>query len=137
MLVYNPASHPAMKYLTLLLFAVCLLPTLATAAPARKKVSQKAPTLLSPRSNGVYSLHEAAATGNIAVLQQRLSESNTNPNQQDEWGNTALHIAAAAGRKEIIKKLLQAGASTSILNKENKTAAQCAAATVRTLFRRP
>lgn len=125
-----------MKHL-IIICAVALLPTLATAAPTRKKAPRQETTQLVPRSNGVYSLHEAAATGNIAVLQQRLSESNTNPNQQDEWGNTALHIAAAAGRKEIIKKLLQAGASTSILNKENKTAAQCAAATVRTLFRRP
>lgn len=125
-----------MKHL-IIICAVALLPALATAAPTRKKAQRQETTQLVPRSNGVYSLHEAAATGNIAVLQQRLSESNTNPNQQDEWGNTALHIAAAAGRKEIIKKLLQAGASTSILNKENKTAAQCAAATVRTLFRRP
>ena len=128
--------RPVMKHLILIL-AVILLPSLATAAPSRKKAPRQETSLFAPRSNGVYSLHEAAATGNVAVLRQRLSESNTNLDQQDEQGNTALHIAAAAGQKEIIRMLLQAGASSSILNKENKTAPQCADAKVRTLFRRP
>lgn len=125
-----------MKHL-IIICAVALLPALATAAPTRKKAPRQETTQLVPRSNGFYSLHEAAATGNVAVLRQRLSGNNAQPDQQDEWGNTALHIAAAAGEKEIIKLLLKAGASTNIQNKENKTAAQCATAAVRTMFRQP
>ncbi len=86
------------------------------------------------RSNNIYSLHEAAATGNEDILKKRLSEPSININQQDEFGNTPLHVAADAGNKNIVKLLLKAGASKNVLNKENKTAEQCAAASVRAMF---
>lgn len=73
------------------------------------------------RSNGVYSVLEAAAAGNAEVLQTRIKEG-CNVNQVDEMGNTALHLAAQAGSAKCIKLLLKAGADPMMQDKAGKTA---------------
>lgn len=122
-----------MKYLSLIIM-ICLLGSAAHAAPSKKKGARQGISMFMKRSNNIYSLHEAAATGNEDILKKRLSEPSININQQDEFGNTPLHVAADAGNKNIVKLLLKAGASKNVLNKENKTAEQCAAASVRAMF---
>ncbi len=61
------------------------------------------------RSNGVYSLQEAASAGDVAVLQARLDEGE-NPNRVDEAGNSPLHLAACGGSLRALNLLLEAGA---------------------------
>lgn len=61
------------------------------------------------RSNGVYSLFEAAAANAPAVITARLSEGAV-VNLPDEQGNTALHIAARAGHNDCVQLLLSGGA---------------------------
>lgn len=48
------------------------------------------------------------------------------PNLRDQWNNTALHIAAGVGSPEVIKALLEKGASTKILNNSGETPLQIA-----------
>lgn len=131
--------------ISVICLVACLLTSLSLAAPPKKKKQIENPRALPEvayRSNAVFSLHEAAATGNIQVLRERLAEArqsgqsntysnpheqrsvpapNININQQDEFGNTALHIATKANQKEVIRLLLSAGASKSIKNNEGKT----------------
>lgn len=123
----------------------CLLTSLALAAPPKKKKQIENPRALPEvayRSNAVFSLHEAVEAGNIQVLKERLADArksgsrnaHSNPhaqrsaptpdvdiNQKDEFGNTALHIATKANQREIIKLLLQAGASRNIKNNEGNS----------------
>lgn len=73
------------------------------------------------RSNGVYSVLEASAAGNEGVLQARIREG-CNVNQVDEEGNTALHLAAQAGKVNCIKLLLHAGADPMMQGPGGKTA---------------
>jgi uncharacterized protein len=50
-----------------------------------------------------------------------LIEKGTNINAEDEGGNTALHFAAANGKKDIAKFLLENGAKSDVTNsKEQK-----------------
>jgi hypothetical protein len=101
-----------MKYLSFIL-AMGLLSGITAAAPAKKKAPKAEASVLMQRSNGIYSLHEAAAAGNAKVLTKRLAEPSHNINQKDESGNTPLHIAKKAKRQNIVKLLLQAGADAS------------------------
>ena len=137
-------NSPLMR-ISVICLTACLLSGLSLAAPPKKKKQIDNPRALPEvayRSNAVFSLHEAAATGNIQVLKERLAEARqsgqrnaySNPhaqrsaptphidiNQKDEFGNTALHIATKANQQEVIKLLLQAGASRSIKNNEGQT----------------
>lgn len=61
------------------------------------------------RSNGVYSIFEAALAKDAATLEARLREGDA-PNARNELGDTPLHIAAAAGAGDIATLLLEAGA---------------------------
>lgn len=77
------------------------------------------------RSNGVYSLHEAAQAGDTKVLQARLSEG-ADVNARNEQGCTPLHLAAKAGHAELVKLLLEAGADKTLQDNSGKTAADYA-----------
>ena len=101
-----------MKYLPLIL-AAGMLTSITTAAPARKKSNKAETSVCIPRSNGIFSLHEAAATGNEEILRKRLSEPQHKIDQLDEFGNTPLSIATAAKNQKLVSLLKEAGATTS------------------------
>lgn len=73
------------------------------------------------RSNAVYSVLEAAETGNSEVLAARIKEGR-DVNQKDENGNTALHQAARCGSAKCVKLLLEAGADATVTDADGKTA---------------
>lgn len=75
------------------------------------------------RSNAVYSVLEAAETGNDEVLAARIKEGR-DVNQKDENGNTALHLAARRGSAKCVKLLLKAGADATVTDADGKTADQ-------------
>ena len=54
---------------------------------------------------------------------------------QDEYRNTALHLACEEGHVEIIKALLEAGADRSTVNKEEKTPFQLAKPEIQRIIR--
>lgn len=93
----------------------------AVAHPCEAASQDEALPDLVYRSNGVYSVLEAAAAGNEGVLQARIREG-CNVNQVDEEGNTALHLAARAGKVNCIKLLLKAGADPMMQGPGGKTA---------------
>lgn len=92
----------------------------AAAAPAYEKLLP-----WFERSNGVYSLFEAARAGDVAVLKARLEEKDA-PNAINELGDSPLHLAAAEGRVEIVELLLQAGADALQKNRAGKIASELA-----------
>lgn len=61
------------------------------------------------RSNGVYSVFEAALAGDLDVLKQRLAEG-APVNGKNSLGDTPLHLAAEAGHAALVRRLLSAGA---------------------------
>lgn len=113
-----------MKRISLFMTAL-LLCGITQAAPGKnKKESQASPLpALVYRSNGVYSVIEAAAAGNSTVLKARLAEG-CDVNVADEHGNTALHHAVLADSTNCVKILTQAGADTLSSNAQGKTPAQ-------------
>lgn len=90
------------------------------------------------RSNGIYSLHEAARAGCVEAVHARLTKPAVRHNQYgwvvkgddkvdraavnavNEEGNTPLHLAAAAAHREIIQMLIEAGANKNARNKDGK-----------------
>ncbi len=86
-------------------------------APVRTAAALPA---LSHRSNGVYSLLEAAAAGDVDALQARLAEGE-NPTQVDEEGNSALHFAAKGASPRALELLLAAGADAAVRDAQGRT----------------
>lgn len=64
------------------------------------------------RSNGVYSVHEAAAAGDMYALKGATND-RTTINMPDELGRTALDIAAERGFADGVRHLLAEGAMPS------------------------
>lgn len=64
------------------------------------------------RSNGVFSPHEAAATGDMNLLREAQVEKHT-VNMPDELGKTPLDIAAENGHASAVAHLLSVGASAT------------------------
>ena len=60
-------------------------------------------------------LHDAARTGNIVELKKLINE-NYYLNVQDIYGDAPLHVAVRAGYYEVVKILIDAGASINIRN---------------------
>ncbi len=75
------------------------------------------------RSNGVYSLAEAASAGDVAVLQARLAEG-ADPNQVDERGDSVLHLAARGHSLRALELLLAAGADPTARDAQGRLPAQ-------------
>ena len=93
------------------------------------------------RSNGIFSLHEAARAGHTETVQARLSGPIVKHNQYgwivetkestddrsalinapNEDGDTPLHLAVASGHQHIADMLLKAGADQNAKNKAGKT----------------
>lgn len=71
------------------------------------------------RSNAVYSLHEAAAVGDLAVAKARLAEG-ADTEMKDELGRTPLYIAAQNDRQEFVALLLECGADLSSCDASGK-----------------
>ena len=104
------------------------------------------------RTNGVYSLHEAARAGHEETLRARLSGPQVRHNQYgwivksdeetdraavnaaNEEGNTPLHLAAAACQTGAMKLLLEAGADKNARNKAGKRPAEVLGEAVRHLL---
>ncbi len=102
---------------------------LSNPAAAKQEQNNEAPGLpeLIYRSNGVYSLLEAAAANDTETLSRRIKEG-ANVNQLDEEGNSALHLAAEANATKCITQLLKAGADAMQKNAAGKTASELATA---------
>ncbi len=108
-----------------LLMSLLLLPVAGAAAgsaPAARGLTPAQRKLIH-RSNGVYSLLEAAAAGDAATLSRRL-RAGDDPNQADEFGNRPLHLAAQGQSVELIRLLLEAGADSSARNAAGQTPRQ-------------
>ena len=110
-------------HLTHHLSAVLLgvIPALTAAENAPQPSTAPALPKLIYRSNGVYSIPEAAEAGNVEVLAARIKEG-ANVNQIDELGNSPLHLAARKNATECLALLLQAGADPLLRNADGKTA---------------
>lgn len=97
------------------------------ATPAKSDDEQASSTKSLPaliyRSNGVYSILEAAAAGNMQVMQARIKEG-CNVNQIDEEGFAALHLAARDNRPDCLEMLLQSGADPMLKTAAGKLASQ-------------
>lgn len=68
------------------------------------------------------SLMQAAFHNDEEIVKILLATPDININDQDKWGNTALMFAVSADHKNIIKLLLDAGADSSIKNRNGETA---------------
>jgi serine/threonine protein kinase len=66
-------------------------------------------------------LQLAAYHGHVSAISALLAHPNIQVNKQTSSRPTALHIAVSAGYSEIIRKLLEAGASMSVEDSQGKT----------------
>lgn len=98
----------------------------AAVAEAAGQGKVEAYMALMQRSNGVYSVFEAARAGDIAALQARLAEGDS-ANGRNEQGDTPLHLAAAAGRSKVVARLLTAGADPLAKDAAGRIPSQVAA----------
>jgi|GEM_PF-2061432 len=61
-------------------------------------------------------------SNNLVIIAQELVDAGANINAQDEYGNTPLHMASRFNSPSMVTWLLEAGADTTIVNKNGKTA---------------
>jgi ankyrin repeat protein len=88
---------------------------------AKQTVSTNASSQIkSPRANFTEKLIYSATKGYLEDLISVL-EQGANVDMKDELGNTALHMAAAAGHTPIVKKLLENNANVNIQNNQGNT----------------
>ena len=73
-----------------------------------------------------YSLLHAATHGDVAEVKRLIGE-NTNPNEANKDGITALMVAAFFGHAEVVKVLLEAGANPNMEVRDGWTALMNAA----------
>ena len=77
--------------------------------------------LLGAKSATEYSLHVAAAVGNIEAVKQHLAAGADVNTKGGPLQVTPLHIAADQGHKEIVELLITNGADVNAKNKFGKT----------------
>ena len=74
---------------------------------------------------GMTPLHMASRGGNlqgVAALLKIYRGDKSNINETDKAGNTPLHYATQTGKKELVERLLQAGADSRLRNGKDETA---------------
>ena len=77
--------------------------------------------ILQPHQPGYWELAELFSpeiSRSCFKILQLLLAYGADPNKQDKWENTALHIAAPLGNPAVIKLFLRAGADVTITNRE-------------------
>ncbi|XP_024541349.1 ankyrin repeat domain-containing protein 17-like isoform X1 [Selaginella moellendorffii] len=67
-------------------------------------------------------LHFAAKRGDVKVMSRLLKEPYVEVNAQDQYGYTALMIAAQSGHVEVFRLLVHAGADMNLKNRKGETA---------------
>ncbi|XP_063040289.1 ankyrin repeat domain-containing protein 66 [Engraulis encrasicolus] len=74
-------------------------------------------------------LHQAAASGDVDLVEDILRQNKYDPNQRDvDWNNrTPLHWAAARGQSEMVRLLVEHGAEPGLCTESGWTAAHFAA----------
>ena len=73
------------------------------------------------KDRGRTALHKAASSTSAQVVRVLL-ERGANPNEDDNDGNTPLHLACLYGRGETVESLLSFGADASLRNGKQQTA---------------
>lgn len=90
----------------------------------KSSLKESASETISTQPNDIEKrLIDSAASGNCEEAQKCI-ELGVNLNAANQYGATALHLAALHGHEEVVKALLQSGADRSIQNKAGKTAIQ-------------
>lgn len=82
--------------------------------------------VLAIAQNPEVSIHVAALTGNIPVLQQYI-DAGADLNKKDAYGSTPLIIAATFGQTEAARMLIEADANLEITNNQGSSPLQIAA----------
>ena len=95
--------------------------------PARELRSKIADVNTVDPSSGRSALHFAAFWGHVGMVTYLIKECGLKLDTQDFNGDTPLHDAASHGHEEAAKALMEAGASTTIRNRNGKDAAFVAA----------
>ena len=65
-------------------------------------------------------MYEAASEGRLDVVRLLLKRG-VDPNIQDQYGDTPLHIAAHGGHDDVVKLLLEYGADPTVKDKDGRT----------------
>ena len=70
-----------------------------------------------------FDLFSSVRDGNTDIVRHLLQSKNCRArlNHRNEWGDTALHLAAEAGNGEICQMLIAAGASVTVRNNRGET----------------
>ena len=79
-------------------------------------------------ANPPLDVHDAAAVGRTRALAELLDADRDAPQRTAAGGETALHLAAACGRKDAVELLLDHGADPAARDGEGRTPADLAAA---------
>lgn len=79
--------------------------------------------LLAFTSMTTFDLFSSVRDGNMDIVRHLLQSRNCRArlNHRNEWGDTALHLAAEAGNGEICQMLIAAGASVTVRNNRGET----------------
>lgn len=77
-------------------------------------------------ADAAHPLHAAARDNQVATLEKLLTSGNCHPDDLDESGQTALHLAADAGHPECVKLLVKYGANVQAADNDGITVLQAA-----------
>ncbi len=101
--------------------SLALLFLVLTAGSFSQQSTTAAHQLLPPQNAGESALHQAARTGDIALLQSQLQQG-ADPNLRDRQGRTPLMYAVEHGQLGAARALLAAGAGVNAHSRAGRTA---------------